>query len=162
MALVVGGKAGVPEIEAELARDKTATGERYALQARAARPTAEAKAEAWASVVDGDTLANHTVASVIGGFQSVPADKREELLKPYVEKYFASVEGAWDSRTHEMATQIVTGLYPTFVIEQGTLDATQTFLDTAQPVPSLRRLIVESADTVGRCLRAQEKDRSAG
>jgi len=161
MALVVGGKAGVPEIEAELARDKTATGERYALQARAARPTAEAKAEAWASVVDGDTLANHTVASVIAGFQSVPADKREELLKPYVAKYFASVESIWDARTHEIATQIATGLYPTFVIEQDTLDATETFLDTAQPVPSLRRLIVESADTVGRCLRAQEKDRSA-
>ncbi|MBW8804508.1 MAG: aminopeptidase N [Catenulisporales bacterium] len=161
MALVIAGKAGVPEIEAELERDKTATGERYALQARAARPTAEAKAEAWASVVDGDTLANHTVASVIGGFQSVPADKREELLKPYVEKFFGSVEGVWNSRTHEIATQIATGLYPTYVIEQGTLDATQRFLDAAQPVPALRRLLVESADTVARCLKAQEKDRSA-
>ncbi|MEZ0107812.1 aminopeptidase N [Catenulispora sp. EB89] len=161
MALVVGGKADAPEIDAELERDKTAAGERYALQARAGRPTAEAKAEAWASVVDGDTLANHTVASVIGGFQSVPADKREDLLKPYVAKYFASVEGAWDSRTHEIATQIATGLYPTFVIEQATLDATQAFLDSAQPVPALRRLIVEAADSIGRCLRAQEKDRSA-
>ena len=120
MSLVVGGKADMPEIEAELARDKTATGERYALQARAARPTAAAKAEAWATVIDSDTLANHTVASVIGGFQSVPADKREELLKPYVAKYFATVENAWDSRTHEIATQIATGLFPTFVIEQST------------------------------------------
>ncbi|GAA2017537.1 aminopeptidase N [Catenulispora yoronensis] len=161
LSLVVSGRADLPEIEAELERDKTATGERYALQARAARPTAEAKAEAWASVVEGDSLANHTVASVISGFQSTPAEKREELLKPYVAKYFETVEGVWNSRTHEIATQIATGLYPTFVIEQGTLDATAQFLDGAQPVPALRRLIVEAADTVTRCLKAQEKDRSA-
>ena len=161
LALVTAGRADLPEIEAELERDKTATGERYALQARAARPTAEAKAEAWASVVEGDTLANHTVASVIGGFQSTPADRREELLKPYVEKYFAAVEDVWNTRTHEIATQIVTGLYPTFVIEQDTLDATERFLAGAQPVPALRRLIVEAADTVARCLKAQAKDRSA-
>ncbi|GAA1977906.1 aminopeptidase N [Catenulispora subtropica] len=161
LALVIAGRADVPEIEAELERDKTATGERYALQARAARPTSEAKAEAWASVVDSDTLANHTVASVISGLQSVPADKREELLAPYVEKYFAAIEGVWNSRTHEIATQIATGLYPTFVIEQATLDATERFLDGAQPVPALRRLVVEAADTVERCLKAQAKDRSA-
>ncbi|NUP51082.1 MAG: aminopeptidase N [Catenulispora sp.] len=161
LALVTAGRADLPEIEAELARDKTATGERYALQARASRPTAEAKAEAWASVVEGDTLANHTVASVITGFQSAPAAKRDELLKPYVEKFFAAVEGVWSNRTHEIATQIVTGLYPNYVIEQGTLDATNRFLDGAQPVPALRRLLVEAADTIARCLKAQEKDRSA-
>ncbi|HXR68402.1 MAG TPA: aminopeptidase N, partial [Dermatophilaceae bacterium] len=99
LALVVNGKAGLPEIKAELERDKTAAGERYALQARAARPTAEAKAEAWASVVDSDELANHTITSVIMGFQSVPADRREELLKPYVTRYFDAVEAVWGSRT---------------------------------------------------------------
>jgi aminopeptidase N len=161
MALVVGGKADVPEIDAELERDKTATGERYALQARAARPTAEAKAEAWASVVDGDTLANHTVASVISGFQSVPADKREELLKPYAAKYFAALEDVWESRTHEIATQIATGLYPASVIEQATLDATDAWLAATQPVPALRRLVLEAADTVQRCLKGQAKDRAA-
>ncbi|NUR58442.1 MAG: aminopeptidase N [Catenulispora sp.] len=161
LALVTAGRADLPEIEAELERDKTATGERYALQARAARPTAAAKAEAWASVVEGDTLANHTVASVISGFQAAPVDRREELLKPYVEKYFGAVEDVWNSRTHEIATQIATGLYPTFVIEPETLAATERFLDGAQPVPALRRLIVEAADTVARCLKAQEKDRSA-
>ncbi|WP_041542375.1 aminopeptidase N [Catenulispora acidiphila] len=161
-ALVVGGKADVPQIEAELARDKTATGERYALQARAARPTAAAKAEAWASVVDSDTLANRTVASVIAGFQAVPADKREELLKPYAAKYFTAVEGTWESRTHEIAAQIASGLYPSFVVEQATLDATDAWLADRQPVPALRRLMLEAADTVARCLKAQEKDRAAG
>ncbi|MEY9930586.1 aminopeptidase N [Catenulispora sp. GP43] len=162
MALVVGGKADVPEIEAELERDKTATGERYALRSRAARPTAEAKAEAWASVVDGDTLANHTVASVIAGFQSVPADKREELLKPYLATYFTVLEGIWESRTHEIAAQIATGLYPASAIEQATLDATDAWLAARQPAPALRRLVIEAADTVTRGLQAQAVDRAAG
>ncbi|NUR24896.1 MAG: aminopeptidase N [Catenulispora sp.] len=162
LALVTAGRADVPEIEAELTRDKTATGERYALQARAARPTSEAKAEAWASVVEQDTLANHTVSAVISGFQSVPVDKREELLTPYTAKYFAALEEVWNSRTHEIGTLIATGLYPTFLIEQATLDATERFLTEAQPVPALRRLVVEAADTVARCLKAQEKDRAAG
>jgi aminopeptidase N len=162
LALVVAGKAGVLEIEAESARDDTATGQRYALQARAACPTAEAKAEAWASVVDGESLANRTVASVIAGFQAVPADKREELLQPYVARYFGAVEAAWDSRTHEIAAQIATGLYPALVIDQATLNATDTWLADRQPVPALRRLVVENADAVVRCLRGQARDRAAG
>ena len=113
-------------------------------------------------MVDSDTLANRTVASVIAGFQSVPADKREELLKPYAAKYFAAVEGAWESRTHEIAAQIASGLYPSFVIEQATLDATDAWLADQQPAPALRRLMLEAEDTVARCLKAQEKDRAAG
>jgi aminopeptidase N len=164
LALVVSGKADAEEIDAELARDKTAAGERYALQALAARPTAAAKAEAWASVVEADDeaeLANHTMASVIAGFQTVPADQREELLKPYVAKYFAVVDGVWGAKSHEIASQIAIGLYPTFVIEQGTLDATDAFLAEKQPVPALRRVVVEQADTITRCLKAQEKDRAS-
>lgn len=42
--LVATGVLGEPAIAAELERDRTAAGERHAATARAARPTAEAKA----------------------------------------------------------------------------------------------------------------------
>jgi aminopeptidase N len=45
-------------IDEELARDNTAGGQRHAAAARAALPTAEAKAKAWAAVVNADDLAN--------------------------------------------------------------------------------------------------------
>jgi aminopeptidase N len=96
------------------------------------------------------------------GRAALPADKRDELLKPYVAKYFSVVEDAWRSRTHEIATRIATGLYPVLVIEQATVDATETWLADTQPVPALRRLVVENADTVMRCLNAQAMDRVAG
>jgi aminopeptidase N len=58
-----------------------------------------------------------------------------------------------------MAQQIVIGLYPILLVDQSTLDRTDAYLRTAQPVPPLRRLVTESRDNLARALRAQERDR---
>ncbi|GGJ89504.1 aminopeptidase N [Streptomyces camponoticapitis] len=147
------------EIAAEYERDRTAAGERHAASARAARPTAEAKAEAWASVVESDKLPNALQEAVIGGF--VQTDQ-QELLAPYTEKYFAAVKGVWDSRSHEMAQQIALGLYPALQVARSTLDATDAWLASASPNAALRRLMSESRAGVDRALRAQAADGAAG
>ncbi|WP_329033090.1 aminopeptidase N [Streptomyces sp. NBC_01725] len=147
------------EIAAEYERDRTAAGERHAAAARSARPTAEAKAEAWASVVESDKLPNALQEAVIGGF--VQTDQLE-LLAPYTEKYFAAVKDVWDSRSHEMAQQIALGLYPALQVAQSTLDATDNWLASASPNASLRRLMSESRAGVERALRAQAADGAAG
>ncbi len=157
--LAATGRADAAAIDAELARDATAAGERHAATARAARPTAQAKAAAWESVVESDKLPNAVQEAVIGGF--VQTDQRE-LLAPYTEKYFAAVKGVWGTRSHEMAQQIVIGLYPTLQVSQETLDATDAWLDSAEPNAALRRLVVESRAGVERALRAQAADRAAG
>ncbi|MFD7339919.1 aminopeptidase N [Streptomyces violascens] len=144
-----------PEIAAELERDRTAAGERHAATARAARPTPEAKAEAWASVVEADTLPNAVQEAVIGGF--VQTDQRE-LLAPYSAKFFDAVKDVWESRSHEIAQQIAVGLYPSLLVSQETLDATDAWLASAQPNASLRRLISESRSGVERALRARAAD----
>jgi aminopeptidase N len=157
VSLVAGGAAGDADIDAELARDDTATGRRAAAAARAARPTAQAKEEAWQAVVGSDDLPNAVQASVIGGFSRVhdPA-----LLEPFVERYFAAVEEVWASRTSEIAQQIVVGFYPTAIATAGTVQRTDAWLDAATgAVPALRRLMLESRDGVARAVRAQERDR---
>ncbi|MEU6126356.1 aminopeptidase N [Streptomyces sp. NPDC047123] len=153
--LAATGRLDEAGIEAELRRDRTAAGERHAAAARAARPTAQAKAEAWASVVESDSLPNAIQEAVIGGF--VQTDQRE-LLAPYAEKYFAAVKGAWDSRSHEMAQQIATGLYPQLQVSRATLDATDAWLASAAPSAALRRLVTESRAGVERALRARSAD----
>ncbi|MGW7083764.1 aminopeptidase N [Streptomyces sp. NPDC054871] len=153
--LAATGRLDEAGITAELDRDKTAAGERHAAAARAARPTPEAKAEAWASVVESDKLPNAIQESVISGF--VQTDQRE-LLAPYTEKFFAAVKGAWDSRSHEMAQQIAVGLYPSLQVSQATLDATDAWLSSTSPSAALRRLITESRAGVERALRAQAAD----
>ncbi|AZS71858.1 aminopeptidase N [Streptomyces lydicus] len=153
--LAATGRADEKAIAAELDRDKTSAGERHAATARAARPTAEAKAEAWASVVESDKLPNSLQEAVIGGF--VQPDQRE-LLAPYTAKYFAAVKDIWNSRSHEMAQQIVVGLYPALQVSQETLDATEAWLASAGPSPALRRLMTESRAGIERALKAQRAD----
>ncbi|MFJ3948684.1 aminopeptidase N [Streptomyces libani] len=153
--LAATGRADEKAVAAELERDKTSAGERHAATARAARPTAEAKAEAWASVVESDKLPNSLQEAVIGGF--VQPDQRE-LLAPYTAKYFAAVKDIWNSRSHEMAQQIVVGLYPALQVSQETLDATDAWLASAGPSPALRRLMTESRAGIERALKAQRAD----
>ncbi|MBX9398345.1 aminopeptidase N [Streptomyces sp. TRM72054] len=153
------GRFEEAEIAGEYERDKTAAGERHAATARAARPTPEAKAEAWASVVESDKLPNAVQEAVISGF--VQTDQRE-LLAPYTDKYFESVKGVWDSRSHEMAQQIAVGLYPSVQVTAHTLAKTDEWLSTADPSAALRRLVSESRAGIERALRAQGADAAAG
>jgi aminopeptidase N len=155
--LVVMGRAGDAEIDAELAKDLTAAGRRHSLTLQASRPTAEAKAEAWRLVVD-DELPNADQAAVLAGFQQ---QEQRDLIRPYVEKYFEIVGDLYQTRTLEMAQQVAIGLYPTVVAEQATVDRTDEYLRTAQPGPALRRLLLESRDGLARALRAQQRDREA-
>ncbi|MEU1090008.1 aminopeptidase N [Streptomyces sp. NPDC005576] len=146
------------EIAAEYERDRTAAGERHAAEARAARPSEEAKAEAWALVVESDKLPNSLQEAVIGGF--VQTEQRE-LLAPYTEKYFAAVKEVWETRSHEMAQQVAIGLYPAIQVSQETLDATDAWLASAEPNAALRRLVSESRAGVERALRARAADTAA-
>ncbi|MFI1482969.1 aminopeptidase N [Streptomyces sp. NPDC020747] len=152
------GRFDEAEIAGEYDRDRTAAGERHAATARSARPTEEAKSEAWASVVESDKLPNAVQEAVIGGF--VQTGQRE-LLAPYTEKYFAAVKDVWDSRSHEMAQQIVVGLYPSVQVSEETLRRTDEWLASAEPGPALRRLISESRAGIERALRAQAADAAA-
>ncbi|WUD75306.1 aminopeptidase N [Streptomyces sp. NBC_00510] len=157
--LAATGRADEEPIAAELGRDATAAGERHAATARAARPTAEAKAGAWASVVEAETLTNAVQEAVIAGFYE--PDQRE-LLAPYTQRYFEAVSDVFASRSHEMAQQIIVGLYPALQVSQDTLDATDAWLTAADPAPALRRMVTECRAGVERALKAQAADAAAG
>ncbi len=154
-ALVARGRAGDEDIDAELARDNTATGQRHATATRAARPTAAAKREVWASTVEHDQLPNALMTAAIGGFAQ---PGQEQLLAPYVERYFDVIASVWASRTNETAQSIVVGFYPTLLASRELLERSDAWLATAEVMPALRRLVVESRDGVARALRAQDRD----
>ncbi|MFH5822395.1 aminopeptidase N [Georgenia sp. AZ-5] len=161
--LVAGGRTGAAEIDAELARDATATGHQQAARARAAIPTADNKQRAWSDVVDSDALPNAVQSNVIGGFAHV---HDRGLLVPFTAPYFDALERVWTEKTNEMAQNIVIGLYPrglAGLAEEHGVDVialTEDWLD-AHPdaAPALRRLVVENLDAARRAVRAQEADR---
>ncbi|NMO37768.1 aminopeptidase N [Streptomyces sp. GMY01] len=152
------GRFDEAEIAGEYERDRTAAGERHAATARAARPTEEAKAEAWAAVVESDKLPNAVQEAVIAGF--VQTDQRE-LLAPYTDRYFEVLKGVWESRSHEIAQQIAVGLYPAVQVSQETLRKTDAWLSSAEPNAALRRLVSEARAGVERSLKAQAADAAA-
>ncbi len=123
--LVATGELGDDAIDDELARDDTATGRRQAAYARAAVPTAEAKAAAWSAAVEHDELPNALQMATVAGF--VQADQRE-LLRAFVGRYFGAVARSWAERTNETAQTIVMGLYPTYLADQELVARTDEFL----------------------------------
>ncbi len=156
ISLAAGGRAGASVIDAALALDNTQNGQLAAATAHAAIPTAEGKAGTWASVVELGEGANAVQRAAIDGFTKV---WDTALLEPYVAKYFGAIRQVWESKSYETASTIITGLYPVQLVKQSTLDATDAFLaELGEDVPALRRLLVESRDTVVRALKAQAAD----
>jgi aminopeptidase N len=156
--LVSAGRSEIDEIEAEVRRDDTATGHRYAAAARASRPSPEAKELAWADIFERTDLPNAIVEANIGGF--VQPGQRD-LLAAYVDRYFAALPEVWENRTMEIAQSVTSGLYPAYIVSDHTIAATDAFL--AQDLNSaLRRLVSEGRDGVMRAMRAQQRDREAG
>ena len=147
--LVAQGAADPAEIEAELARDDTATGRRQAATARALIPTLEAKEAAFASAVETDDLPNALLVATVAGF--VHPDQRE-LHRAFLDRYFDAVPHVWETRT------IVMGLYPAQIIEPGMLELTDRFLARDDIPAGARRLVREGRDGVERSLRCQARD----
>ncbi|HET7822284.1 MAG TPA: aminopeptidase N [Ornithinibacter sp.] len=155
-ALAAAGAADAAEIDAERAHEDTATGRERAARARAARPTPEAKQEAWAAAVDG-ALPNSVVEALGLGFNRPGTSA--DLLRPFVDRYHELLDSIEDRGSHAMVEAIVYGFYPRPIADAALRDRTQAWLDANLHAPAaLRRLVVENRDPVERALAAQERD----
>ncbi|WP_102161297.1 aminopeptidase N [Zhihengliuella halotolerans] len=155
-ALVAGRRADAADIARELEADNTANGALAAELARAALPTETAKRAAFDAVVLEDALSNTHQRQAITGFNRV---HDESLIAGFADDYFANVRRVWDERSHEIAQQIVVGLYPAAQVSEATLEQTDAFLaDLGDDAPALRRLMLENRDSVVRALAARAAD----
>ena len=161
-ALAANGQATKAELDAELARDTTASGRAGHATALAARPDARVKAAAWDAAVKGTTLSNQLLSATIAGFNTAP----DGLLDPFVEPYFDSLESVWAERSIEIASRIVRGLYPAGQDLDGTspdshavIVLTDGWLAGHPDAPrALRRIITEQRSHLHRSLTAQALD----
>ena len=153
--LAATGRVEIDRIEAEVARDDTATGRRQAAVARAARPSPEAKDLAWADAMERHDLPNAILEATIAGF--VQPDQ-VNLLEPFRTRYFDEIVRAWDTSSMEIGQVRATGLYPALLVDDDTLVQSDDFLARDDLHPSLRRLVTEGRDGVARALRARARD----
>jgi aminopeptidase N len=159
VALARLGRIGADGIEDELTRDTTITGQERAAQAKAARPTAEAKEDAWRIAVESGDTPNETQFRTILGFQQ---PGQEDLLRPYVEKYLSAAKDVYTRLGSSMGENVLVYLSPRNLAEQPTLDALTAWLSTESAsvdAPTLRYVSEAQADLT-RALAAQARDAS--
>ncbi|TLM73097.1 aminopeptidase N [Pseudarthrobacter sp. NamB4] len=159
-ALAANGEATEAELDAELAGDITASGRAGHATALAARPDPQVKAAAWKAAVQGNELSNQLLTATISGFTTAPAG----LLEPYIEPYFACLREVWETRSIEIASRIVRGLYPlaqdlaecTEPADHPVINRTDGWLAANADAPrALRRIIIEQRSHLLRALTAQ-------
>ncbi len=156
--LAENGAISKEEIDTILESDATFQGELNHLEAVASLPDPKAKASTWASLLN-DPLSNWQRAYLALGFMRA---RQVEIMKDYVDPYFASLISMWESNSFEQASKKVVTLFPRYVITQTTLDKTDNWLNglgKESPVV-LRRLVLEGRDTLARELRIQQLDAS--
>jgi aminopeptidase N len=153
--LVRAGRADADRIDAELRRDSTISGQEHAAAARAARPTAEAKAEAWEDAMVRDDIPNETQRSVVMAFQ---CHGQEEVLAPYVEKYLAAAETMWEEKGTQRASTALEYIFPRPLASQELLDRVDAWLESSSANPAAKRYVREGRADVARALAAQAKD----
>ena len=153
--LAKNGRADADRIADELARDNTISGQEHAAAARALRPTAEAKAEAWEIAMVRDDVANETQRSVVLAFQVFGQD---DVLAPYVEKYLAAADTMWEEKGTQRASTALEFIFPKQLASQELLDRVDAWLETSPANPAAKRYVREGRADVARALAAQAKD----
>ncbi|MEV7625417.1 aminopeptidase N [Actinoplanes sp. NPDC089786] len=149
--LVKLGAATEAEIEAEFARDRTATGERFAMRCRAALPTPEAKAAAWRRIVDPGTSARMAEAAALGFWQPEQA----ALTDAYVARYFTEMPELFKERGGSGAELIGTALYPSLAVAESTRALAAGLLARPDVNATLRRTVIDQDDDMRKALLAR-------
>jgi len=157
IALTERGATTKAELDAELAKDNTTTGNLAYETCLAAMPNHEAKAYAFNKVLN-EEVSTSVRTALVAGFQRPIQGK---LLEPFVNLYFDNLISVWESKSYEPAAKYVTGFYPSWVVKQSTVDLTNAWLaGTGKDAPAvLRKLVKESQDGLIRALKVQVLDK---
>ncbi len=162
--LVVGqlarlGRIDEAGIDAEQRRDTSSAGAERAAGARAARPDATAKREAWRLAVEADTVTNKVQEAICGSFWQ---RGQSELLAPYAERYLqlaadaSALRGAWATKGIALRIDAVRLLFPVPVDRAAFLADLDTWRDATELSSSVARIIAERRDDAIRALRCEE------
>ena len=153
-ALARAGRFTDTEIDAELTRDTTISGQESAAAARVAQPTAEAKAAGWSAIMDPATP-NETSAQMV---TSIFRAGQEAVSAPYLEKYLTAAETVIDTLGfHKGATVLEFG-FPRALGSPATVSRLDAWLAENSAPAGAVRFVEEARGEILRALDAQECD----
>ncbi|MGW2722329.1 aminopeptidase N [Streptomyces sp. NPDC001492] len=154
--LAVLGATDEQAIAAELDRDPSATGQEGAARCRAALPDAEAKATAWQAMFGTDErtdLSNYLFTATARGFWQ---PEQADLVRAYVPRYYEDAVAVAARRGPAIATAVGRWAFPAHAVDAENLHLGEECLDTADPIPALRRTLADELDDLARALRVRQ------
>jgi aminopeptidase N len=154
ISLAQAGATDDAAIDAELERDPTDLGQRQALTARAAQPTADAKAWAWDLLTEDTSLSHTRSRQLWTGFSQLD---QAEVLARYTDAYLDVLDRVWAERSLDWAIEFSTHTFPHHAASSALLARVDERLGTDLPRP-LRRVLLEQRDTLVRTLTARSVD----
>ncbi|MFC5146511.1 aminopeptidase N [Streptomyces aureoversilis] len=155
--LAVLGATTAGAVDAELARDPSATGQEGAARCRAALPDPAAKEAAWRAMYDPEhrpELSNYLFTATAEGFWQ---HEQLDLVRPYLDRYHPAAVALAARRGPALATAAGAAGFPHPFVEQRTLDLGEECLCTDGPTPALRRRLDDQLDDLRRALRIRER-----
>ena len=135
------GLLGEDEIEEHRAADATLTGHLAALGARAALPTARAKAAAWRSLAEERSLSNYEALAVAGGFWLAPD---LALVRPYAARYPEAIAAMSDWMSDDALERVAGVAFPARLVEPATAEIAARALAGDDLTPGVRRSVVDA------------------
>jgi aminopeptidase N len=151
--LAVLGATDETAIAAELERDPSATGQEGAARCRAALPTEEAKARAWEAMFTHDDLSNYLFTATAQGFWQ---PEQTDLVRQYVPRYYEDAVALAARRGPAIAVAAGRSAFPDYAIDEDNLRLGEACLRDADPIPALRRKLVDQLDDLARALRVRQ------
>ncbi len=158
ICLVERGLAGIGEIDAELQRDNTLTGQLARERCMAAQPNLEAKEKAFKTATENFEISNWMRLSAIQGFAR---PLHRDFHAKFIDRYFDLILDIYNSKSYEDSSNIIDLLFPSYVVSNETLAKTDAWLTSTgkDAHPTLRRHVLEAKDSLVRALKVQAVDR---
>ncbi|MFI2433879.1 aminopeptidase N [Streptomyces sp. NPDC018693] len=151
--LAVLGATDEAAIAAELERDPSATGQEGAARCRASLPDPAAKAAAWDAMFAGDDLSNYLFTATAQGFWQ---PEQADLVRQYVPRFYDDAVTLAARRGPAIAEAAGRWAFPFHAVDTETLRLGETCLEEADPIPALRRKLVDQLDDLARALRVRK------
>jgi aminopeptidase N len=142
------------ELDRELAADEDSTAKLAHLWCRARLPEPEAKAWAWTHFTGEADASNYEAEAIGTGFWQ--AD-REDLVSPYVARYFDEVPGTALVRAGWALASAAQFFYPITVASPDTLTRADAVIAEPGLDASLRRVLIDATDDLRRRLSVRAR-----
>ncbi|MEU0374727.1 aminopeptidase N [Streptomyces sp. NPDC006283] len=150
--LAVLGAVDEAAITAELERDPSATGQEGAARCRAALPTPEAKAAAWARLFTGEELSNYLFTATAQGFWQ---PEQADLVREYVPRFYPDAVALAARRGPAIAEACGRYAFPVHAVDAEALRIGEARLSEPDMLPALRRKLTDQVDDLRRALRVR-------